>query len=162
MRASMPDRTPGPAEIVTMFETLFSRRTKVKAIGKARVGARSYLGVYRDNEDEVHGVCVFDPLLALSLAGALSMVPPVALAETKKAPQLPEFFVENLHEVFNVCVCFFARYSDVSMRLRDVIHTGARIPMDVAACVAASKRCDFFVTVPGYGGGRMTLFLVGR
>lgn len=151
---------PEPADVVTILETLFGRRPEVSAGAKAGIGMGSYLGVYRDNEGEVHGICIFDGGLALSLGGALSMVPAAVLAEVRNTQQLPEIFVQNLHEVFNICVRFFTRYSDVSMRLHDVIKMSGGIPRDVAACVAASKRCDFSVLLPGYGGGVMSLFLM--
>jgi hypothetical protein len=152
---------PKPVDVVTMLEMLFGRRPNVKEGGKQDLSAGAYLGVYRDNEEKVHGICIFDRALAVSLGAALSMVPPGTVEEAKKSPELPEIFMENLHEVFNICVRFFTRYSDVSMRLREVVQTGAGIPEEVAACVAQSKRCDFSVTLPAYGGGVMSLFLIG-
>jgi hypothetical protein len=114
---------------------------------------------YRTDEGAVGAVCLVDAEFAIRTAGALTLVPPAAVADTLRRGELTES-LENFREIVNILAQLLNSPKTSHLRLAGVHVVPGDLPDGVAALVQRPEfRRDFAVQIEGYGQGRMSLLV---
>ncbi len=113
---------------------------------------------YVEAGNRLAAVLVMDLGLAASAGAALVMLPPVMAQECIKAGKITENVDENLHEVMNVCATLFNSQNTPRVALGTVAAVEKLPDPVVAFAKAPSTRLDLEVALPGYPGGKLSLF----
>lgn len=114
---------------------------------------------YRTDEGSVGAICLVDAEFAIRTAGALTMVPPAAVADTLRKGDLSDA-LENFREIVNILASLLNSPKTSHLRLAGV-HV---VPGDLPDCVSSlvekpAFRRDFAVQIEGYGNGRLSLLV---
>lgn len=110
---------------------------------------------YRNENNEVLAYISCDLTSACRLGAALTQVPAGRVDEALAAGELPESLIENLDEIFNICVNLITKPDEG----RVVFHgsTHGEIPAEtVAAIESADEKVSCF-DIQRYGGCRLAV-----
>jgi hypothetical protein len=114
---------------------------------------------YRTDEGAVGAICLVDAEFAIRTAGALTMVPPAAVADNLRKGDLSES-LENFREIVNILAQLLNSPKTSHLRLAGVHVVPGQLPESVSSLVARPEfRRDFAVQIEGYGAGRISLLV---
>ena len=114
---------------------------------------------YRTDEGTVGAICLVDAEFSIRTAGALTMVPPAAVADTLRKGDVTES-LENFREIVNILAQLLNSPRTSHLRLAGVHVVPGDLPEGVSSLVATPQfRRDFAVQIDGYGGGRISLLV---
>lgn len=114
---------------------------------------------YRTDDGSVGAVCLVDAEFAIRTAGALTMVPPAAVADTLRRGDLSDA-LENFGEIVNILAQLLNSPKTSHLRLAGVHVIPGDLPDGVSSLVARPQfRRDFAVQIDGYGSGRISLLV---
>jgi len=114
---------------------------------------------YRTDDGTVGALCLVDAEFAIRTAGALTLVPPAAVADTLRKGDVTES-LENFREIVNILAQLLNSPRTSHLRLAGVHVVPGDLPEGVSSLVATPQfRRDFAVQIDGYGGGRISLLV---
>lgn len=114
---------------------------------------------YRTDDGSVGAVCLVDTEFAIRTAGALTMVPPAAVADTLRKGDLADA-LENFQEIVNILAQLLNSPKTSHFRLSGVHVIPGDLPDGVSSLLAQPQfRRDFAVQIDGYGSGRISLLV---
>lgn len=114
---------------------------------------------YRTDEGAVGAICLVDAEFAIRTAGALTMVPPAAVADNLRKGDVSES-LENFREIVNILASLLNSPKTSHLRLAGLHVVPGDLPDGVSSLVASPEfRRDFAVQIEGYGAGRLSLLV---
>jgi hypothetical protein len=114
---------------------------------------------YRTDDGAVGAVCLVDAEFAIRAGGALTMVPPAAVADTVRKGEVTES-LENFREIVNILAQLLNSPKTSHLRLAGVHVVPGELPEGVSSLVERPEfRRDFAVQIEGYGAGRLSLLV---
>ncbi|HET9772001.1 MAG TPA: hypothetical protein VFS16_14000 [Acidimicrobiia bacterium] len=114
---------------------------------------------YRTDEGSVGALCLVDAEFAIRAGGALTMVPPAAVADTIRKGDVSES-LENFREIVNILAQLLNSPRTSHLRLAGVHVVPGDLPEAVSSLVERPEfRRDFAVQIEGYGPGRISLLV---
>ena len=114
---------------------------------------------YCTDEGRVGAICLVDAEFAIRTAGALTMVPPAAVADTLRKGDLSDA-LENFREIVNILASLLNSPKTSHLRLAGVHVVPGDLPDGVSSLVEKPAfRRDFAVQIEGYGNGRLSLLV---
>jgi len=114
---------------------------------------------YRTDDGAVGAICLVDAEFAIRAGGALTMVPPAAVADTLRKGDVSES-LENFREIVNILAQLLNSPKTSHLRLTGVHVVPGDLPDGVSSLVAKPEfRRDFAVQIEGYGPGRLSLLV---
>lgn len=116
------------------------------------------IAVYVDNSNHLGAVAGWDLPLAANVGAAVALVPPGAAEDAIEDRYLPDHLLENLSEVSNVLASVFQLPGNPHLRLSQMYRPINTADNDaVSLLYALGNRIDLSVSVPNYGGGRLSV-----
>jgi len=114
---------------------------------------------YRTDDGAVGAICLVDAEFAIRTAGALTLVPPAAVADNLRKGDVSES-LENFREIVNILAQLLNSSRTSHLRLAGVHVVPGELPDGVSALVDhPGFRRDFAVQIDGYGPGRISLLV---
>ena len=114
---------------------------------------------YCTDDGRVGAICLVDAEFAIRTAGALTLVPPAAVADNLRKGDVAES-LENFREIVNILAQLLNSPKTSHLRLAGVHVVPGELPEGVSALVARPEfRRDFAVQIEGYGAGRISLLV---
>jgi hypothetical protein len=114
---------------------------------------------YRTDDGAVGAVCLVDAEFAIRTAGALTMVPAAAVADTLRRGDLGDS-LDNFREIVNILAQLLNSPRTSHLRLAGVHVVPGPLPDGVSSLVERPEfRRDFAVQIEGYGAGRISLLV---
>jgi hypothetical protein len=159
MPASFP--VPIQEDIRDLLMDLLGRGTAVDKVSPLLMedDESGVIAEYRTDEGTVGAVCLVDAEFAIRTAGALTLVPPAAVAESLRKGDLSDA-LENFREIVNILAQLLNSARTSHLRLAGVHVIPGALPDGVTSLVARPQfRRDFAVQIDGYGGGRISLLV---
>lgn len=146
---------PKPDDVAEMFRGLLGRNVTVTPSDEPVDNART--GRYITQDDDLAAAAYADLALVCYSGAALSMVPAGAASDSISEGVPTPVFVENFHEILNVCATLFIDAGSDHVRL-DGLVDGDSLPDDLAALVdSPSSVLRVDLEIQGYGTGRLAL-----
>lgn len=116
------------------------------------------LAVYVDDGNRLGAVAGWDLSLAANVGAAVALVPVGAAEDAIEEKYLPDHLLENLSEVSNVLASVFQLPGNPHLRLDQMYRPINTADNDaVSMLYALGNRIDLSVSVPNYGGGRLSV-----
>ena len=116
------------------------------------------LALYVDDSNRLGAVAGWDLSLAANVGAAVALVPVGAAEDAIEEQYLPDHLLENLSEVSNVLASVFQLPGNPHLRLSQMYRPINSADNDaVALLYALGNRIDLSVSVPNYGGGRLSV-----
>ncbi|HYH48983.1 MAG TPA: hypothetical protein VEG38_05490, partial [Acidimicrobiia bacterium] len=159
MPASFP--VPIQEDIRDLLMDLLGRGTAVDKVQPLLLDddQPAVIAEYRTDDGTVGAICLVDAEFAIRTAGALTMVPPAAVADTLRNGDVSES-LENFREIVNILASLLNSPKTSHLRLGGVHVLPGEMPDGVASLVARPEfRRDFAVQIEGYGSGRLSLLV---
>ncbi|HVW34504.1 MAG TPA: hypothetical protein VHL53_18365 [Acidimicrobiia bacterium] len=159
MPASFP--VPIQEDIRDLLMDLLGRGTAVDKVSPLVLedDQPAVIAEYRTDEGTVGAICLVDAPFAIRTAGALTMVPPAAVADNLRKGDVSES-LENFTEIVNILAQLLNSPKTSHLRLAGVHIVPGELPDGVSSLVARPEfRRDFAVEIEGYGGGRISLLV---
>jgi hypothetical protein len=159
MPASFP--VPIQEDIRDLLMDLLGRGTAVDKVTPLILeeDQPAVIAEYRTDEGAVGAICLVDAEFAIRTAGALTMVPPAAVADSLRKGDLSDA-MENFREIVNILASLLNSPKTSHLRLAGVHLIPGDLPDGVAALVEKPEfRRDFAVQIEGYGNGRLSLLV---
>lgn len=129
--------------------------TSVDAVG-------GVVAKYVDDEGRPRAVLGWDLPAAAHAGAAFALIPARMAEEIVDERWLPEDIVESVYELSNVLASALHVNGNPHTKLAQTYHPAAAAPDDLAkALYSHYERMDFDVDVPGYGGGRLSVVVLG-
>jgi hypothetical protein len=117
----------------------------------------AWFGVFIADSGAPVALCGADVNLAASFGAAFSMLPVNAAKEAAKSRELTSVMIENVREIMNICTRLVMDSTSPHLRL-DQIYPVKSLPAPAAALLGtATRRREFQLQMPKYGGGVLTL-----
>lgn len=154
-------RLPDTESVHALLDCLLTQGVEVKeAAGPINADTLAMSAVYANEDGAIGALCLCDLAAANYTGAALSMIPPGVAGDNVDAGVVEGVILENLHEVFNICVNLFNDPSLPTLFLRGLVGPGQDMPEDVqSARSSPSSRLDLQLDVGRYGTGQMSLFV---
>ena len=159
MPASFP--VPIQEDIRDLLMDLLGRGTAVDKVTPLLLeeDESGVIAEYRTDEGTVGAICLVDAEFAIRTAGALTLVPPAAVADSLRKGHLSDA-LENFREIANILAQLLNSPRTSHLRLAGVHVIPGDVPDGVLSLVAQPQfRRDFAVQIDGYGGGRISLLV---
>jgi len=117
----------------------------------------AWFGVFVADSGEPVALCGADVNLAANFGAAFSMLPVNAAKEAAKARELTSVMLDNVREIMNICTRLVMDNTSPHLKLEQ-IYSVKNLPAAAAALLgAATRRREFQLQLPKYGGGVLTL-----
>lgn len=147
---------PTCQSITAILEMVFGSGLSVQE-GAAPGAAECFAATYVNREDNLVALCLCDlPFVAYSGA-SLSMIPAGVAKEMIASRDLSKAFVDNFHEVMNICSKLMMSDHSAHLRLMKTlspVESGGAI-----TSLAENQSCSFVVDIPQYGQGALTFLI---
>ena len=154
---------PAPKEVRDLIGDLLARQVDLRPAPPFGV-APTYpasVATYVDDSLIVRAIVAFDLPLSAHVGAALALVPASQAVAAVEEGRVEGSVAESLREVFNIVGSLFNVPGALHLRLHACQVSGEPLPHDVRARTQAlGHRCDFLVTVGGYGSGRVAVVLL--
>jgi hypothetical protein len=151
---------PVRASVRDLLSDLLGCSTRVVdgAAQKLSTERPAMLAVYRRDDGTPAAVCVSDQDFAIRAGAAIAMMPLEEAMPPGAPRELDGDLLEFFREVVNVLAKLLNSPATPHVALREVQPVPGEVLRDVAELIASpAQRCDYRVTLEGYGDGVITL-----
>ncbi len=155
---------PHPKQVRDLFLGLTGKEVEVSPSHPVLAGREpAAVAVYVTDKLATGAVVAWNLDLAAYAGGALGLVPLPQTEQARNDGQLTAELSDNVYEVLNIFASVFNEVSGAPhLRLHAVHGVGDRLPTDVGSMLGyVVRRLDLQVTIPGYGGGRLSVVSIG-
>ncbi len=154
----MPDYVVPDAESLRkMLSVVFGDDLEVSVSDDAALAGR-YAATYINDDGAIVAVGACEESLVAFTGAALTMLPKDVADEMATSSNLSDVVVSNFHEIMNICSRLLIAEDGPHLRLDKTLEPGAAAG-PISDLESRTSISSFDVTVPGYGGGRIS-FLV--
>ena len=164
MTASLSHLVPTPKSVKDLFEELLGRPVTVSEASPvvAEDVPATAIAIYVDNSQRLSAVIGLDLRLAAYAGAAVGLMPVGSAEVCLEDKALTPVITENLQEIFNILSSLLNREGAPRLHLGQAYAPGDSVPNDVVSrLLAIGQRIDLMLNVSGYGGGRLTVSVVG-
>jgi hypothetical protein len=149
---------PDVAKVIEILGLLFDGlEVKLGGAFDQTPAGGAWFGVFIADNGEPVALCGADVNLAANFGAAFSMLPVSAAKEAAKARELTSVMTDNVREIMNICTRLVMDSTSPHLKL-DQIYSVKSLPASAAALLAAAtRRREFQLQFPKYGGGVLTL-----
>jgi hypothetical protein len=153
-----PYPLPDVAKVIEILGLLFDGlEVKLGGAFDQTPAGGAWFAVFIADSGEPVALCGADVNLAANFGAAFSMLPVNAAKEAAKARELTSVMTENVREIMNICTRLVMDNTSPHLKL-DQIYPVKSLPAAAAALLAAAtRRREFQLQMPKYGGGVLTL-----
>lgn len=157
---STPYPLPDVAKVIEILGLLFDGlEVKLGGAFDRTPAGGAWFGVFIADSGEPVALCGADVNLAANFGAAFSMLPVNAAKEAAKTRELTGVMSENVREIMNICTRLVMDNTSPHLRLEQ-LYPVKSLPAPAAALLAAAtRRREFQLQLPKYGGGVLTLLV---
>ncbi len=154
---------PAPKEVRDLLGALLDRQVDIKPAPPFGVSPAypATVASYVDDSLVVRAIVALDLPLSAHVGAALALVPASQAVAAVEEGRLEGSVAESLREVCNIVASLFNVGNHVHLRLHACHVAGEPLPHDLRARTQVlGHRCDYLVSVGGYGSGRVAVVLL--
>lgn len=148
---------PDSESVAKLLAMIFGDDLIISSVEAANVSGER-LATIIDDDDKLVVICICDLEFLAYSGAALSMIPAAGAEDMIASKTVTEAVANNFHEVMNMCTKLFMSDSSAHLRLDQTLdcEQGAE---ELSTIDSYATKLGFEVGVPGYGKGRLALFM---
>jgi hypothetical protein len=155
---SSPYPLPDVAKVIEILGLLFDGlEVKLGGAFDQTPAGGAWFGVFIADSGEPVALCGADAILAANFGAAFSMLPVNAAKEAAKARELTPVMSDNVREIMNICTRLVMDNTSPHLKLEQIYPVKSLPAAAAALLAAATRRREFQLQMPKYGGGVLTL-----
>jgi hypothetical protein len=149
---------PEVAKVIEILGLMFDGlEVKLGGTFDQSAAGGAWFGVFVADSGEPVALCGADVNLAANFGAAFSMLPVNAAKEAAKTRALTDVMIDNMREIMNICTRLVMDNTSAHLKL-DQIYSVKNLPAPAGALLgSATRRREFQLQMPKYGGGVLTL-----